>query len=65
MTVQSDYRYRLTVNGASQFEVVSFVVTEHLSGLFRAELELVSFDNAPHFSEILDHPATLTFLQAE
>ena len=65
MAVQSDYRYRLTVNGASQFEVVSFVVTEQLSDLFRAELELVSFDNAPHFSEILDHPATLTFLQAD
>lgn len=65
MAVQSDYRYRLTVNGASQFEVVSFVVTEQLSDLFRAELELVSFDHAPHFSEILDHPATLTFLQAD
>ena len=65
MAVQSDYRYRLTVNGASQFEVVSFVVTEQLSDLFRAELELVSFEDSPKFSDILDHPATLTFLQAD
>ncbi|AKU63313.1 type IV secretion protein Rhs [Aggregatibacter aphrophilus] len=63
MTVQSDYRYSLTVNGSSQFEVVSFVVTEHLSELFRAELELASFDDSPKFSDILDHPATLTFWQ--
>ena len=63
MTVQSDYRYSLTVNGSTQFEVVSFVVTEHLSELFRAELELASFDDSPKFSDILDHPATLTFWQ--
>ena len=61
MAVQSDYRYSLTVNGSTQFEVVSFVVTEHLSELFRAELELASFDDSPKFSDILDHPATLTF----
>ncbi|WP_162541435.1 type VI secretion system Vgr family protein, partial [Aggregatibacter aphrophilus] len=61
--VQSDYRYSLTVNGSTQFEVVSFVVTEHLSELFRAELELASFDDSPKFSDILDHPATLTFWQ--
>ena len=63
MAVQSDYRYSLTVNGSTQFEVVSFVVTEHLSELFRAELELASFDDSPKFSDILDHPATLTFWQ--
>ena len=63
MTVQSNYRYSLTVNSSTQFEVVSFVVTEHLSELFRAELELASFDDSPKFSDILDHPATLTFWQ--
>ena len=63
MTVQSNYRYSLTVNSSTQFEVVSFVVTEHLSELFRAELELASFDDSPKFFDILDHPATLTFWQ--
>ncbi|MCR1838694.1 type VI secretion system tip protein VgrG, partial [Pasteurella caecimuris] len=63
MAVQSDYRYSLTVNGNSQFDVVSFVLTEHLSSLFRAELALAGFDNAPAFAEILNHPATLTFWQ--
>lgn len=29
MAVQSDYRYSLTVNGATQFEVVRFVLKEH------------------------------------
>lgn len=56
MTVQSDYRYSLTVNGSTQFEVVSFVVTEHLSELFRAELELASFDDSPKFSDIFTPP---------
>ncbi|MDC2825538.1 type VI secretion system tip protein TssI/VgrG [Rodentibacter pneumotropicus] len=65
MAVQSDYRYSLTVNGVSQFEVVSFVVTEHLSELFRAELSLVGFDDSPAFVDILDHPATLTFWQGD
>uniref|UniRef100_UPI00258B976C type VI secretion system Vgr family protein n=1 Tax=Rodentibacter caecimuris TaxID=1796644 RepID=UPI00258B976C len=63
MAVQSNYRYSLTVNGNSQFDVVSFVLTEHLSSLFRAELALAGFDNAPAFAEILNHPATLTFWQ--
>ncbi|WP_077663961.1 type VI secretion system tip protein TssI/VgrG [Rodentibacter caecimuris] len=65
MAVQSDYRYSLTVNGNSQFDVVSFVLTEHLSSLFRAELALAGFDNAPAFAEILNHPATLTFWQGD
>ncbi|TCP97201.1 type VI secretion system secreted protein VgrG [Cricetibacter osteomyelitidis] len=63
MTQQSDYRYSLNVNGATEFDVVSFVLKEGLSQLFRLELELASFDSSPSFSEILDNSATLTFWQ--
>ena len=49
MAVQSDYRYSLTVNGATQFEVVRFVLKEHLSTLFRLELDLASFGSEPNF----------------
>ena len=50
MAVQSDYRYSLTVNGSSQFEVVRFVLKEHLSTLFRLELDLASFGAEPNFN---------------
>ncbi|TCP95500.1 Rhs element Vgr protein, partial [Cricetibacter osteomyelitidis] len=63
MSQQSDYRYSLKVNGATEFDVVSFVLKEGLSQLFRLELELASFDSSPSFSEILDNRATLTFWQ--
>ncbi|TCP95310.1 type VI secretion system secreted protein VgrG [Cricetibacter osteomyelitidis] len=63
MTQQSDYRYSLKVNGATEFDVVSFVLKEGLSQLFRLELELASFDSSPSFAEILDNSATLTFWQ--
>ncbi|OOF66685.1 type VI secretion system Vgr family protein [Rodentibacter sp. Ppn85] len=65
MTVQSDYHYSLTVNGSSQFDVVSFELKEHLSTLFRLELDLASFGSEPDFLTIIDHPATLTFWQGE
>ncbi|AOF52402.1 type IV secretion protein Rhs [Rodentibacter caecimuris] len=65
MTVQSDYRYSLTVNGAGQFDVVRFELKEHLSTLFRLELDLASFGSEPDFLTIIDHPATLTFWQGE
>ena len=61
MAVQSDYRYSLTVNGSSQFEVVRFVLKEHLSTLFRLELDLASFGAEPNFHSLIDQPATLTF----
>ena len=63
MAVQSDYRYSLTVNGTTQFEVVRFVLKEHLSALFRLELDLASFGSEPNFHSLIDHPATLTFWQ--
>ncbi|WP_244298089.1 hypothetical protein [Actinobacillus vicugnae] len=61
MTVQSNYRYSLKVNGETEFDVVSFVLKEGLSQLFRLELELASFNPSPAFSTILDNGATLTF----
>ena len=63
MAVQSDYRYSLTVSGTTQFEVVRFVLKEHLSALFRLELDLASFGSEPNFHSLIDHPATLTFWQ--
>ncbi|WP_386688307.1 type VI secretion system Vgr family protein [Lonepinella sp. MS14437] len=63
MAVQSTYRYSLTLNHPTEFDVVSFVLTEGLSRLFRLELELASFDASPSFAEILDNTATLTFWQ--
>lgn len=65
MAVQSDYRYSLTVNGATQFEVVRFVLKEHLSTLFRLELDLASFGSEPNFHSLIDQPATLTFWQGD
>ena len=65
MAVQSDYRYSLTVNGSSQFEVVRFVLKEHLSTLFRLELDLASFGAEPNFHSLIDQPATLTFWQGD
>ncbi|OOF67390.1 type VI secretion system Vgr family protein, partial [Rodentibacter caecimuris] len=62
MAVQSDYRYSLTTHHA-QFDVVSFILKEHLSGLFHLQLELASFDDNPNISAILDTSATLTFWQ--
>ncbi|WP_386688349.1 type VI secretion system Vgr family protein [Lonepinella sp. MS14437] len=63
MAVQSTYRYSLTLNHPTEFDVVSFVLTEGLSRPFRLELELASFDASPSFAEILDNTATLTFWQ--
>ncbi|OOF55444.1 type VI secretion system Vgr family protein [Rodentibacter myodis] len=63
MAVQSNYRYSLTVNGTIQFDVVSFVLKEQLSSLFRLELEVASFGVEPNFHTIIDHNATLTFWQ--
>ncbi|MDP8052812.1 type VI secretion system tip protein TssI/VgrG [Pasteurella atlantica] len=63
MAVQSNYRYTLEVSGDTVFEVVSFRLTEHLSELFRLEIEAVSFEDSPVFSDILDKSATLTFSQ--
>ena len=63
MPAQSDYRYSLKVNGNTEFDVVSFVLTEGLSQLFRLELELAAFNPASSFSDVLDNEATLTFWQ--
>ena len=63
MSAQSDYRYSLKVNGNTEFDVVSFVLTEGLSQLFRLELELAAFNPASSFSDVLDNEATLTFWQ--
>ena len=65
MAVQSDHRYSLTVNGSSQFEVVRLVLKEHLSTLFRLELDLASFGAEPNFHSLIDQPATLTFWQGD
>ncbi|MBN6070021.1 type VI secretion system tip protein VgrG, partial [Aggregatibacter actinomycetemcomitans] len=63
MAVQSDYRYSLTVNGTTQFDVIRFVLKEQLSSLFRLELDVASFGAEPNFRTIIDNPATLTFWQ--
>ncbi len=62
MAVQSNYRYSLSVSGDTVFEVVSFRLMEHLSELFRLEIDAASFEDSPVFSAILDQSATLTFL---
>lgn len=61
MAVQSDYRYSLTVNDTTQFDVIHFILKEELSSLFRLELEVASFGAEPDFHTIIDNPATLTF----
>ncbi len=65
MAVQSDYRYTLKVSGDTEFEVVSFTLTEHLSQPFYLEIEAASFDDSPTFSAIIDQSATLTFWYAD
>ncbi|OOF41272.1 type IV secretion protein Rhs [Rodentibacter mrazii] len=65
MAAQSDYRYSLTVNGTTQFDVIRFVLREQLSSLFCLELEIASFGAEPDFLTIIDHNATLTFWQGE
>ncbi|WGE59958.1 hypothetical protein NYR74_01055 [Actinobacillus equuli subsp. haemolyticus] len=62
MAVQSDYRYSITLNSITQFDVIRFVLKEHLSSLFHLELDVASFGSEPDFLTIIDHPATLTFL---
>ena len=63
MAVQSDYRYSLNANGSTQFDVVHFVLKEHLSSLFCLELDLAGFGAVTNLNEFIDQPATLTFWQ--
>ena len=63
MAVQSDYRYSLNANGSTQFDVVHFVLKEHLSSLFCLELDLAGFGVVTNLNEFIDQPATLTFWQ--
>lgn len=65
MAVQSDYRYSITLNSITQFDVIRFVLKEHLSSLFHLELDVASFGSEPDFLTIIDHPATLTFWQGD
>ncbi len=53
MAVQSDYRYTLKVSGDTEFEVVSFTLTEHLSQPFYLEIEAASFDDSPNLAPLL------------
>ena len=63
MAAQEDIRFSLTVNGNTDFDVVSFEHKEQLSSLFTTTLRLASFDDNPVFADILDNPATLTLHQ--
>ncbi|MFR0716265.1 type VI secretion system Vgr family protein [Enterobacterales bacterium BD_CKDN230030183-1A_HGKHYDSX7] len=66
MPSQSDLRFTFhPLVGKTQFEVVSFSLTEAVSTPFKLLLELISFEKAVDFSHLLDKPVLFTLWRAD
>ncbi|MCT8166894.1 MULTISPECIES: type VI secretion system Vgr family protein [unclassified Pseudomonas] len=66
MPSQSDLRFTFhPLVGKTQFEVVSFSLTEAVSTPFKLILELISFEKDVDFSHLLDKPVLFTLWRAD
>ncbi|AGN81964.1 type VI secretion system Vgr family protein [Pseudomonas putida] len=66
MSSQSDLRFTFQpLVGRSEFEVVSFELDEAISTPFQLQLELISFEDAVDFGQLLDKPVLFTLWRGE
>ncbi|EPJ2809123.1 type VI secretion system Vgr family protein [Pseudomonas putida] len=66
MPSQSDLRFTFQpLVGRSAFEVVSFELDEAISTPFQLQLELISFEDAVDFGQLLDKPVLFTIWRGE
>jgi len=66
MPSQSDLRFTFQpLVGKTQFEVVSFSLTEAVSTPFKLTLELISFEKNVNFAHLLDKPVLFTLWRAD
>jgi len=66
MSSQSDLRFTFQpLVGRSEFEVVSFELDEAISTPFQLQLELISFEDAVDFGQLLDKPVLFTIWRGE
>ncbi|MFV3292540.1 type VI secretion system Vgr family protein [Pseudomonas sp. NY11955] len=66
MPSQSDLRFTFQpLVGGSEFEVVSFELDEAISTPFQLKLELISFEDAVDFGQLLDKPVLFTIWRGE